>query len=60
MKIFKNTKSVDYVGKKKTISNTNSKEKIYSKQKQNPIDYIFLKIRKKNNLRKKVWLVTSK
>ena len=48
------------MGKKKTISNTNSKEKIYSKQKQNPIDYIFSKSQKKDNLRKEVWLVTSK
>ena len=51
---------VGYVGKQKTISNTNSKEKIYSKQKKNPIDYIFSKNQKKNNLRKEVWLVTSK
>ena len=41
------------MGKKKTISNTNSKEKIYSKQKQNPIDYIFLKIRKKKQFKKR-------
>ena len=48
------------MGKKKTISNTNSKENIYSKQKQNQIDYIFYKNYNKNNLRKEVWLVTSK
>ena len=36
------------------------KKKIYLKQKQNPIDYIFSKNQKKNNLRKEVWLVTSK